>query len=166
MENVGKNLRYLRKKKGMTQDDLAKKMAVSRYKIGSYEEGRATPKLSLLQFIADYFKLSIDSLVNLKLWEEEPQVIGHSYSDAAKLRVLTTVVDQKNRERFSIVPQKASAGYTSGYSDPAFIEKLPVFDFPLPEFSNDRTYRVFQITGDSMAPVPSGSYIICEYVFL
>lgn len=165
MDNVGQNIRFLRKKNGLTQDDLANKLGVSRYKIGSYEEGRASPKLSLLQFLADYFKLSLDALVNTELWNKEE--VPHTdilNEKTGNLRVLTTVVNESNEERFAIVPEKASAGYTSGYSDPDFIEKLPVFDLPLPEFRNDRTYRVFQISGDSMEPIPSGSYIICEYI--
>lgn len=165
MDNVGQNIRYLRKKNGLTQDDLAKKIGVSRYKIGSYEEGRASPKLSLLQFIASFFKLSLDALVNAELWKDEQIIHSNNFNDSiGSLRVLTTVVNESNNERFVIVPEKASAGYTSGYSDPDFIEKLPVFDLPLPEFQNERTYRVFQISGDSMKPIPSGSYIICEYI--
>lgn len=165
MDNVGLNIKFLRKKNGLTQDDLAKKLGVGRAKIGSYEEGRALPKLSLLQFLAEYFKLTLDALVNNELWNEEHASPAPSFNDnIGNLRVLTTVVNEENKERFAMIPEKASAGYTSGYSDPSFLEKLPVFDLPLPEFSNDRTYRVFQISGDSMLPIPSGTYIICEYL--
>ena len=165
MNNVGRNIRFLRKKNGLTQDELAVKTGVSRYKIGSYEEGRALPKLSLLQAMADYFKISLESLVNIELWNtEDENLYGDSTTEKQNLRVLTTVVNKDNNERFVLIPQKASAGYTKGYSDPDYIEKLPVFDLPLPEFSNNRTYRVFQISGESMLPVPSGSYIICEYL--
>lgn len=165
MDIVGRNIKFLRKKDGLTQDDLARKLGVSRYKIGSYEEGRALPKLSLLQFLADYFKISLDTLVNTKLWEYEGTIHSGNFNDeTGNLRILTTVVNSSNEERFAIVPEKAAAGYTVGYGDPDFIEKLPVFDLPLPEFRNDRTYRVFQISGNSMEPIPSGSYIICEYI--
>jgi len=34
----------------------------------------------------------------------------------------------------------------------------------LPFLSKDKKYRAFQIEGDSMLPVPSGSYIIGEFV--
>lgn len=165
MNNISQNIKFLRKKRGLTQDEFARKVGISRYKIGSYEEGRATPKLSLLQFMADYFNLSLDDLVNTKLWNNEHAFHSHNFNDEAKnLRILTTVVNSSNKERFVVVPEKASAGYTAGYSDPDFIEKLPVFDLPLTEFQNDRTYRVFQITGNSMEPLPSGTYVICEYL--
>lgn len=165
MDNIGGNIKFLRKKNGLTQDDLAKKLGVSRYKIGSYEEGRALPKLSLLQFLSDYFELSLDVLVNTKLWENETEIRSGNFNTGTNnLRILTTVVNSLNEERFTVVPDKAAAGYTVGYGDPDFIEKLPVFDLPLPEFRHDRTYRVFQISGNSMEPIPSGSYIICEYL--
>ncbi len=164
-ERVSGNLRYLRKAAGLTQDDLAKKMGVSRAQIGSYEEGRAMPKLSLLQFVASYFQCSLDDLVNKALWEPQVEAERSAASFSAdKLRVLTAVVNAQNEERFAVVPEKASAGYTAGYSDPDFIEQLPVFDLPLPEFRSGNSYRVFQIKGDSMLPIPSGTYIIGEYV--
>jgi len=142
MDNVGLNIKYLRKKNGLTQDDLAKKLGVGRAKIGSYEEERALPKLNLLQFLAEYFDLSLDALVNEELWNTTSSKPSNSFNEkTSKLRVLTTVVNDANEERFAIVPEKASAGYTSGYSDPDFIEKLPIFDLPLPEFRKDRTYR-------------------------
>lgn len=56
------------------------------------------------------------------------------------------------------------ASYLSGYADVEYIEKLPTLNLPLAELSTDRTYRIFQIQGDSMLPVVSGSYIIAEYV--
>jgi transcriptional regulator with XRE-family HTH domain len=165
MNNVGRNIKFLRKKNGLTQDDLARKTGISRSKIGSYEEGRALPKLDLLQFIAGYFNLDLDTMVNTELWNSDTIVYSDAlYQRQANPRVLTTVVNSDNEERFAVVPHEASAGYTRGYADPCFIEKLPVFDLPLPEFSTGRTYRVFQIKGDSMEPIPSGSYIICEYI--
>lgn len=164
MDCIAQNIKYLRKKHGLTQDDLARKIGVGRAKIGSYEEGRATPKLELLQFMAQYFKLSLDEFVNTELWNEDAVAKTGFGSGQGNIRVLTTVVNDADNERFVVVPDKASAGYTTGYSDPDFIEKLPVFDLPLPEFRGDRTYRVFQINGDSMKPIPSGTYIICEYI--
>jgi transcriptional regulator with XRE-family HTH domain len=46
------NLRYLRKQKEMTQGDLAEKLDIKRSQIGSYEEGRGVPKLSVIRQMA------------------------------------------------------------------------------------------------------------------
>lgn len=165
MDNVNRNIKFLRKKNGLTQDDLAKKTGVKRSQIGSYEEGRAVPKLNLLQFMANYFGLTIDDLVNKALWNREEISPSNRFAENTNnLRILTTVVNESNEERFALVPQKATAGYTTGYADPDYVEKLPIFDLPLPEFKNGGTYRVFQISGESMEPVPSGAYIIGEFL--
>jgi phage repressor protein C with HTH and peptisase S24 domain len=74
-------------------------------------------------------------------------------------------VDPKEgRERVTVVPVKAAAGYLGGYGDLDFIEALPQFALPLPEFAHEETRRVFQIQGDSMLPVLPGSYVISSYV--
>ena len=134
--------------------------------IGSYEEGRAVPKLQALQTMSHYFDVSIDDLINADLQSgKNISGDGHTRDISGKgLRVLTTLVDRDNNELITLVPVKASAGYTAGYADPDFIETLPKFSLPLPELGRERTCRAFQITGNSMEPVPSGSYIICEYL--
>lgn len=164
MEYIGQNIKYLRKSKGLTQGELAKNIGVNRAMIGSYEENRAAPKLSVLQDISYFFDISIDALVKQKLWQESNNGILSDFISGDKLRIISTVVDKEDKELITNVPIQASAGYTIGYSDPSFIEELPHFSLPLVELSKERTYRVFQINGDSMEPVKSGTYIICEYL--
>jgi transcriptional regulator with XRE-family HTH domain len=163
MENIlASNIKYLRKSKGLTQDQLADKIGVNRAMIGSYEEGRALPKLSVLQDIAHYFSVSIDLLVNKDL--STSQQNADIDTKGTNLRVVSTIVDRDNNEMITLVPVKATAGYLNGYADPDYIETLPRFSLPLKEFSKERTKRAFQISGDSMEPIPSGAYIITEYV--
>lgn len=159
---IANNIKHLRKIKGITQEELARALSLSRSVIGSYEENRAIPKLNVMQDIANYFSISIDQLVNFPLWKEDKNITSNINTD--KLRILTTVVDKENKELITSVPVQASAGYTKAYSDPDYIEKLPHFSLPLAELSKEKTYRLFQIKGDSMLPIPSGSYIICEYL--
>jgi len=167
MKNIlGNNLKYLRKSKGLTQDQLADKIGVNRAMIGSYEEGRATPRLSVIQTLAHYFGSSLDELIGRDISSGENPSGSASAKDIAgkNLRVISTLVDRDDKELITLVPAKASAGYLNGYADPDFIETLPRLALPLPELGSERTYRAFQISGDSMEPIPSGSYIICEYV--
>jgi len=134
--------------------------------IGSYEEGRAVPKLPALQILSHYFNVSIDNLVNTDLSTENSSTgeVQNIDSTGKNLRVLTTLVDRDNKELITLVPVKASAGYTKGYADADFVETLPKFSLPFPELSKERTYRAFQISGNSMEPIPSGAYIVCEYL--
>lgn len=60
------NLRFLRKKSGMTQAELAKKMHIQQYNISDYEIGRIEPNIQTLVKFADVFNVSIDFLVGRK----------------------------------------------------------------------------------------------------
>ncbi|MFC2152956.1 XRE family transcriptional regulator, partial [Bacteroidota bacterium] len=164
MDIIAQNIKYLRKSKGLTQDELAKNIGVNRAMIGSYEENRAVPKLSVLRDIAYFFDVSIDNLAKLRFWEDPEINDSVSITKGENLRVVSTVVDKEDKELITTVPIQASAGYTKGYADPDYIEELPHFSLPLVELSKERTYRVFQIKGDSMEPLKSGSYVICEYL--
>ncbi len=47
-KNIAKNLRHLRNLKGLTQEQFADDLKVSRSRIGSYEEGRPEPSIETL----------------------------------------------------------------------------------------------------------------------
>ncbi|MGJ1196840.1 XRE family transcriptional regulator [Sphingobacterium spiritivorum] len=158
MSNIASNLKYIRKKKGLTQQQFADLMEIKRASVGAYEEDRAEPKYELLKKIAEYFDLTMDELANDNIddkWKPTPR------SNASNLRVLSVTVDQQDRENIELVPVKASAGYLNGYGDPEYVAELPKFSLPM---FNQGTYRAFEIKGDSMLPLPSGSVIIGEYV--
>ncbi|MFZ4398708.1 MAG: helix-turn-helix domain-containing protein [Bacteroidales bacterium] len=165
MKYISENIKYLRKQKELTQDELALKIGVKRSMIGSYEESRAIPKLPLLQAMAFYFDVSLNDLLDKDLSTLKSNDNTRKVDlEGNNLRVLSTIVDKDDKELITIVPEKASAGYLNGYSDVEFVESLSAFSLPLPEISHDRTYRIFQIKGDSMLPMPSGTYVISRYL--
>jgi phage repressor protein C with HTH and peptisase S24 domain len=84
------------------------------------------------------------------------------YLKGGNLRVLATTVDSKNEENIELVSEKAKAGYSTGFADPEFIKELPVFRLPF--LSRQKKYRTFQLNGDSMLPIPDGSYVTGEFV--
>lgn len=159
---VDQNLKILRKKLGFTQAQLAEKLGVKRSLIGAYEEGRAEPKLSTLVNIARLFEISLDQLITQDLSAEQPAALVVQQKKPENFRVLAITVDQENKEFIELVPQKASAGYLNGYADPEFIEELPRFRLPM--LSTLGTHRAFEIKGDSMLPIASGTVIIGRYI--
>ena len=60
------------------------------------------------------------------------------------------------------MPEKAKAGYATGYADPEYIGELPVFTLPF--LSDKKKYRTFQLKGDSMLPIPDGSWVTGEFL--
>ena len=57
-------LQELRKRKGLTQEELADALYVSRTAISKWESGRGMPGLASLKAIADYFSVSVDTLLS------------------------------------------------------------------------------------------------------
>jgi phage repressor protein C with HTH and peptisase S24 domain len=145
---------------------MADKIGIKRSLLGAYEEGRADPRLNNLLKISEIYQFSVDTLIGEDLTVYSPEELDRiSTAKNAKnqsLKVLSITVDNENRENIEMVPQKAAAGYLNGYADPEFLEELPKFQIPiLPEAG---TYRAFEIIGDSMLPVSSGSVIIGRYL--
>ncbi|MDR6734259.1 MULTISPECIES: LexA family transcriptional regulator [unclassified Sphingobacterium] len=158
MSNISSNLKFLRKGKKITQQQFADIMEIKRASVGAYEEDRAEPKYELLKKIAEFYGLTMDELANDVIddkWKPVPK------SNASNLRVLSVTVDTDNRENIELVPVKASAGYLNGYGDPEYVAELPKFSLPM---FGQGTFRAFEIKGDSMLPLPSGSIVVAEYV--
>ena len=57
-----KRLIELRKSKGIYQKELANYIDVSPSLVGMYEQGRRKPSFEILEAIADYFNINIDTL--------------------------------------------------------------------------------------------------------
>ena len=57
-------LQELRKQKGLTQEELAQELFVSRTAISKWESGRGYPSIDSLRAIAGYFNLTIDELLS------------------------------------------------------------------------------------------------------
>lgn len=152
MSNAGKNLRYLRKLRGWTQEEFANKLKIKRSLVGAYEEERAEPKLEVMEQVCAIFKLSLEDF----LFNDLTEAKGGSYLDK---RRQMKMVSESAEIRF--VPVKAAAGYMTGYADPEFVDELNTFTLPM---LAPGQYRAFEIMGDSMLPTPSGSVIVGEKV--
>ena len=155
MSIISSNIKFLRKKRSLTQQQFADQIGIKRSLVGAYEEERAEPKYDLLKVIAAFFEISIDDFIKEEInekWQPKPK---------GNLRILSISVDKDGDENIEMVPVKASAGYLNGYADPEYVAALPKFYLPM--FKNG-TFRAFEIKGDSMLPLQSGTVIIGEYV--
>jgi transcriptional regulator with XRE-family HTH domain len=152
------NIRFLRGKKIITQQDLADTLIITRSRYVSYEDGRSEPPIEVLVKISKFFNISIDLLVSVDIRKYPLEEILRLPDNRI---VLPVVVDQLGNNSIEIVPQKASMGYLSGYSDPEYIESLQRISLP---FLVNGKYRAFPAKGDSMPPFKDGSYIIGKYV--
>ena len=160
MVKVNENIRFLRKKKGWTQEKFSKKIGIKRSLVGAYEEGRSDPRLNNLLKMCEIFEISLDNILKNDVSNLEED--NYLKPDDQKVKVLSITVDKFGDENIELINQKASAGYLNSYSDFEFIENLPKFQLPFLHFSG--THRAFEIKGDSMIPLTSGSIVIGKYV--
>ena len=69
MRNIGKNIKDLRIRSGMTQDDLAEKLFVTRQTVSNYETGKSRPDIDMLMRIAEV----LDTDINTVLYGIQPK---------------------------------------------------------------------------------------------
>ncbi|HNQ36307.1 MAG TPA: LexA family transcriptional regulator [Prolixibacteraceae bacterium] len=158
----------MRKRKNRTQDEVAEALGMKRPTLSGYENEVAMPNIPALVLFSDYFGMAIDTLVKVDLTVltgHQLYMLEHGedvFLRGGKLRVLATTVDRNNRENIELVPEKAKAGYTRGFFDPEYISELPRYQLPF--LPADRKYRTFQVSGDSMLPIPDGAWVTGEFV--
>lgn len=63
---LGKNIKFYRSEKKWTQEELARKLRISRQTISKWELGKSYPDIENLIYLSKLFKISLDELVGLK----------------------------------------------------------------------------------------------------
>lgn len=63
MSDIAKNIKSLRKKNKISQEELAGKLYVTRQTISNYENGKSNPDIETLQQLAEVFGTDIDSMI-------------------------------------------------------------------------------------------------------
>lgn len=74
--NFAENLRYLRKRDQITQEELADRLGVSRQSVSKWETGEAYPETDKLIALCDLFSVSIDAIVRGSVSEGETEEKG------------------------------------------------------------------------------------------
>ena len=162
------NIKFLRKRRKRTQDDVAFALNMKRSTLSGYENGVAKPSIEALAKFSEYYGVAIDTLIKVDLTSLSENQLSQLergydlYIKGSNLRVLATTVGPDNEENIELVNEKAKAGYTTGFADPDYIRVLPTFRLPF--LSKQKKYRTFQISGDSMLPIPDGAYVTGEFV--
>jgi DNA-binding XRE family transcriptional regulator/phage repressor protein C with HTH and peptisase S24 domain len=169
MSYAGKNLKYIRKQREWTQEEMANQIQIKRSLVGAYEEERAEPRLEVMESICALFSINLEQFLfqDLSLTGSMEGDGEGSSGNSSKNNYLERRRALKSDKSNSLapivpfVPVKAAAGYLAGYADPEFLDELNTFTLPMLAPGD---YRAFEIIGDSMLPTPSGSVIVGEKV--
>ena len=81
-------LKELRKKKGLTQKEMAIKLNIAHSTYNSYETGAINPDYKMLITLADFFNTSIDELV-----ERKSEIINLNYLDETRKNLITEILE-------------------------------------------------------------------------
>lgn len=128
----GEDIKKKRKELGLTQEELARLIGVSKNTILNYEKGRVIPdsKISILDFVLS------------------------EKSQKDRLEAIQVDFTEMNVMHVPLVNKYAYAGYLSGFGDDEWIEELPKIPFAN-DVENRGEYMCFEVRGDSM---DDGSY--------
>jgi transcriptional regulator with XRE-family HTH domain len=164
---LGENLKLLRKRKELSQEDIAKMLDISRSSYSGYENEASQPPIEILLKLSATFKISLDILLGKALSQFTEQQFRELENQTdtlsgQNLRVLVVATDNQQEDVIELIPESAKAGYSLGYADPEFIRVLPAFNLPF--LSKQKKCRAFPVSGDSMPPVSHGSFVIGEYL--
>jgi len=150
------NLKYLRTLNNISQGRLSEEIGIPRTTLGDYERSKTEPNIATILKLADYFNVSLDKMLKDNLSHD-----AHVISSSDQLKVLAITIDNNNNQNIELVTTKAEAGYLESFANPEYIKDLPKMAIP---GLNDKSYRAFIISGDSMLPMESGSIIITSYL--
>ncbi|MBK6362878.1 MAG: helix-turn-helix domain-containing protein [Saprospiraceae bacterium] len=150
------NIKYLRQKHSLSQQELSEKLSIPRSSLSDYERGHTQVGLDVLIKLSEIFDIRIDDLLKTNVSHQQYEIArDHT------LKVLAITVDTADRNLIDLVETKAAAGYLTSFTDPEYIKDLPKINFPNIPIG---TYRGFEIQGDSMLPMESGTIVICHYL--
>ena len=135
--NLGKNILEFRKKKNITQEELAAELGVTAAAVSKWEKGYTLPDILMLCALADYFQVTTDELLGRTQEKKyaiivtENQDLGERIKELAKQHGFCTVgiftdrqeaaaaADQDERVRYIL------AGlYQGGFFDDSPLQKL------------------------------------------
>ena len=104
-----KKLIELRKSKGLSQKELANYIDVSPSLVGMYEQGRRKPSFEIIEAIADYFNVSIDTLYSKDETEYsyyiDPEVAEYAnrLKDNPDMRLLFDAAEDMSKDDIDFV---------------------------------------------------------------
>lgn len=123
MANISKNIKQIRIKNNMTQEDLAEALFVTRQTISNYENGKSNPDIETILKIADIFKVDANTVI-YGLPIEENQKRKRNWAIGCGIFLIVLLI-------ITFVIDKIFEEYTGFYPPPEVILKFSLFPFTI-----------------------------------
>ncbi|MBR4858138.1 MAG: helix-turn-helix transcriptional regulator [Clostridia bacterium] len=75
---IGSKIKFMRKKNGLTQEQLAEKIGVSFQAVSKWENDIALPDITMLPILADFFGVSTDEILSYNSAEKDREVMDYA----------------------------------------------------------------------------------------
>lgn len=151
---ISKNLKFLRKRLNLTQEELAEKLNVKANTISNYEKSVSQPDIASINTLMEIFNVSSDALLFKDLSiETSSNLINTSFQSSV------TTTD----EHFTSIPlvDISVAAGCCGYDNPDYLEIVDTIKMPLSMVHSGKIYFCVRIKGESMSPtLLDSSYVI------
>lgn len=98
---LGENLKNIRKRKGMTQDELAERLNVVRQTVSKWENNLSVPDAQILQRIAEILDVSVSELLGAKM--EEGEDINELALQLSRINEQLVIKNQRGRRIWKII---------------------------------------------------------------
>ena len=105
---IGQNIMMARKRLGISQEELANKLEVTRQSISLWETDQTVPTLDKLQLIATILNISLDELTGLKPLQEKVTTNKPSQEEINRKLLIQKEKDNKRLEIIIILITIAS----------------------------------------------------------
>ena len=176
---LAKNLKFLRKNKGVNQTQVSDLVGKGNTTIANWEKEISEPNISEILIISNYFEVSIDDLLNNELSNTHLLKNDNSQNIDTNTHLNThpsthlifekeglsgaPIVPIEDLVRVPLVEFRASAGFGSGSFA---LENSDVKDYyVIPKLRNKKVDFMIEIDGSSMYPkYNSGDVVACTVI--
>lgn len=113
MSKFGDRLRSLRIAKGISQDELARVLGVTRSAVSQYERGLREPQLEMMEFLADYFNVDYNYLLGREdvttRFSDPTKIVSDYYFDDETAKLAQELFENKELRALFDVQRGMSA---------------------------------------------------------
>lgn len=110
ISKLNENIAFFRKKRGITQEELANALGVTNQAVSKWESGKCAPDIQLLPDIAEYFNISIDELFGRSVNSDISTKIQSPKETSSKLDTAIDIASKKGYISSSILQFKLRIG--------------------------------------------------------
>lgn len=149
MSFFGRNIKKIRGVKGLSQKAFAELFDLKRATLGAYEEGRSEPRIETIIKIANYFSITIDSLLTSDL------TVNELVRFKDELLLSDELEEKESMMSIKYVSERNIKSYSEYYDNVSFLNDLPEISLPI---ESDVLLRAFTVTNLEMTDHDKGLY--------